>query len=46
MHQVLALMLIASGTPFLLLNAVQLFRAKKLLSIFHLSGLKGLLNVW
>jgi hypothetical protein len=30
-HQILVLMLIVAGTPFLLLNVVQLFRAKKVI---------------
>jgi hypothetical protein len=40
-HQVLALLLIATGTPFLLLNAVQFFRAKKITKYLPFKRVEG-----
>jgi hypothetical protein len=40
-HQVLALMLVAVGTPFLLLTAVQLSRAKKITEYLPFKRVEG-----
>jgi hypothetical protein len=40
-HQVLALMLVAAGTSFLLLNVVQLFRAKKVIEYLPFKRVEG-----
>jgi hypothetical protein len=40
-HQVLTLMLVAAGTPFLLLNAVQLFGVKKITEYLPFKRVEG-----
>jgi hypothetical protein len=40
-HQVLALMLVVAGTPFLLLNAVKLSRPKKITEYLPLKRVEG-----
>jgi hypothetical protein len=40
-HQVLALMLVVAGTPFLLLNAVKLSRPKKITKYLPLKRVEG-----
>jgi hypothetical protein len=40
-HQVLPLMLVVAGTPFPLLNAVKLYRLKKVTEYLPLKGVEG-----